>query len=133
MKNFRPGIEKQVKKEDFLRTRPKSKYKVGKFTGTLHFHGETLRHSSGEFSLNRIFSIKAGKSQRRVESVNKKTEKKVSKRYNSEFKKLCEETSKVLNAAQNSKRTPIKDLITGQNFSVLRAKSRKYLTLSSVF
>jgi len=62
-----------------------------------------------------------------------KVKNKVNKRYNSEYKRLCEETLKVLNTAQKSKRTPIKDLQAGQNLSVLRAKSRKYLTLSSIF
>ena len=134
MKNFEPSIGKPATKEDFLKTREKAKFKIGKLTGTLHFHGETLRHSTGEFSLNRIYSIKADKNSRRVESVKKeKVKNKVNKRYNSEYKRLCEETLKVLNTAQKSKRTPIKDLQAGQNLSVLRAKSRKYLTLSSIF
>lgn len=133
MRNFEPAVKTTEKKEDFLKIRTNDKFQIGKNTGTLHFHNETLRHDSGEFSLNRIFSNGSEKSRKRPASAKKETSKKIQKRYDSECKKLFEQTRKVLNTTPISKRTPIKDLLSTKYNSVLQAKSRKYLNLSNIF
>jgi hypothetical protein len=118
-------------KQDFLSKFQKNSFKVGKDTGTLHFHNETLRHSTGEFTLNRLFSISPPKpSNFSLKSSKKVRNSSKSKSLKPGYKKLLENTQKIL---QNKKSSPLRPCSKPRPFSALKGKSRKYLNLSSIF
>lgn len=117
-------------KQNFLDLMSKTQFKIGKNTGTLHFHNETLRHSTGEFSLNRIFSFSPKKhSPLRPSS---KIVKPKSSNFESKkipYKNLIEKTQILLK--NHKKQLPNTSHSNPRSQSALRGKSRRYL--SSVF
>jgi hypothetical protein len=135
LKNLSPNNQATETKD--LKSRPIKLDKVnwGKFEGigNLHFHNQTLRHNSGEFTMNRIYS--SAKRSKKLENSDKshrkyknsgKRQKKSPVLNTDEIKSLLNKTQRVLSNKTSKKKFTIKG-ISFENKNPYQVKSREYI------